>query len=73
MDDPTEQLLEEIGDLTLSQRDVAQTLALALEWGQRDEVRWTQVSVQAIARWGTLGHARLAAHQAPRLVGAVLA
>ena len=59
MDDPTGQALGEITDPRMRQKDVAQTLALAMEWGQRDEIDWAAVSAAAIARWSTAGWRRV--------------
>lgn len=59
LDDPTGQALSEIGNPRRHQRDVAQTVALALEWGQRDELDWEAVAAAATARWGRPGWVRI--------------
>jgi hypothetical protein len=59
MDDPTGQALSEIRNPRTGQRDVAQTLALAMEWGQREAVDWGAVSAAAVARWGPAGWRRI--------------
>lgn len=59
LDDPTGQLLREIASPRLHQRDVAQTLALALQWGQREEVDWARVAAAATERWSRPGWRRI--------------
>jgi len=59
MDDPTAQALEEISNRRCSQRDVAQTLALALEWGQRDRIEWAALAGAATVRWSPAGWTRI--------------
>ena len=59
LDDPTAQALGEIADPRLHQRDVAQTVALVLEWGQRDQLDWVAVAAAAIGRWGRPGWRRI--------------
>lgn len=55
--DPTGQLLREIADAKLRQIDVAQTMALARQFGQ--EVDVAKVSAAAIERWGVKGWRRI--------------
>ena len=59
IDDPTGLALEEIADPRMHQRDVAQTIAFALEAGQRDEVDWARVGYAAVRRWGAPGWRRI--------------
>jgi hypothetical protein len=55
--DPTAQLLHEIE--SLRQKDVAQTLALIKQFGQRGEVDWPAVGKAAVAKWSLNGWARV--------------
>jgi len=57
--DPTGQALGEIADPRMRQTDVAKTLALALEWGQLEEIDWGAVSAAAIERWSPAGWRRI--------------
>lgn len=57
--DPTEQMLREIADRSLHQRDLAQTIALVFQWNQRDEVDWAAVGAAAVARWSLSGWHRV--------------
>jgi len=59
IDNPTALALSECADPRMSQRDVAQTLAFALEAGQRDEVDWERVGAAATARWSRPGWTRI--------------
>jgi hypothetical protein len=59
MHDPTAQALGEIANPKRHQRDVAQTVALVLEWGQRDQLDWEAVAAAATARWGRPGWTRI--------------
>jgi hypothetical protein len=57
--DPTGQLLGEIADRRLCQKDVAQTLALVRLYRQEDEVDWAAVAAAAIERWSRPGWRRI--------------
>lgn len=59
LDDPTALALSEIADPRMHQRDVAQTIAFALEAGQRDELDWPAISDAASRRWSTAGWVRI--------------
>lgn len=52
---PTEQLLSEIANPKLRRKDVAQTFALVLKYGQRDQVDWPKVCQAAVERWSMSG------------------
>jgi len=57
--EPTRQLLSEIADTRLRQKDVAQTLALCEQYGQLGEVDLRAVALAAMERWSRTGWQRI--------------